>query len=54
MNLPNGTRIEPDFIVSRNASSYIIDITLVVDNANLDSEHCSKVKKYDASCVSDL
>ena len=54
MNLPNGTKMKPDLVVSRDGVSYVIDVTVVADNANLDSEHRSKVSKYEVQCVTDF
>ena len=54
MNLPNGTKTKADLVVSRDGVSYVIDVTVVAENTNLDSEHQSKVSKYEVPCVTDF
>ena len=54
MSLPNGTKMKPDLVVSRDGISYVIDVTVVADNTNLDSKHRSKVSKYEVPCVTDF
>eukprot|EP00795_Rhopilema_esculentum_P011052 gene11052-19906_t len=50
VNLPNGTKMRPDLVISKDGTSDVIDITVVADNANLDSEHQNKVSK----CVTEF
>lgn len=38
---------KPDLVASRSGQTYVVDVTIVSDNAMLDLEHERKVQYYD-------